>query len=94
MAHEIFVDTSGFYALLVKRDGKHAEAARLPRTAGAEQRGSSPPTMFWMKLLKHADQWWSFTDCLSFRIMKERRLRDALTKDSHFAQAGFAALLK
>jgi predicted nucleic acid-binding protein len=44
--------------------------------------------------VKHADQDWSFTDCLSFRVMSELRLRDALTKDAHFEQAGFAALLK
>ena len=42
----------------------------------------------------HVDQPWSYTDCLSFRIMKERRLRDALTKDAHFEQAGFVALLR
>jgi predicted nucleic acid-binding protein len=43
--------------------------------------------------LKHTDQAWSFTDCLSFRVMKQFRLRDALTKDAHFRQAGFTALL-
>ena len=44
--------------------------------------------------LKHSDQVWSFTDCLSFRVMSQLRLRDALTKDGHFEQAGFVALLK
>ena len=44
--------------------------------------------------LKHADQAWSFTNCLSFRIMKELRLHDALTKDGHFHEAGFVVLLK
>lgn len=44
--------------------------------------------------LKHADQAWSFTDCLSFCIMTQFRLRDALTKDSHFQHAGFTALLR
>ncbi len=43
--------------------------------------------------LKHADQEWSFTDCLSFRLMAELRLVDALTKDAHFQQAGFTRLL-
>ncbi len=43
---------------------------------------------------KHADQTWSFTDCLSFVVMKDLRLRDALTKDAHFDQAGFVALLR
>lgn len=43
--------------------------------------------------LKHADQAWSFTDCLSFRVMKERRISDGLTKDLHFQEAGFTVLL-
>jgi predicted nucleic acid-binding protein len=42
---------------------------------------------------KHADQDWSFTDCLSFLMMRELELRDALTKDAHFEHAGFIALL-
>ena len=43
--------------------------------------------------LKHGDQAWSFTDCVSFCVMKELRLTEALTSDQHFEQAGFVALL-
>jgi predicted nucleic acid-binding protein len=43
--------------------------------------------------LKHRDQSWSFTDCFSFRVMKSLGLRDALSTDSHFRQAGFNPLL-
>ncbi len=43
---------------------------------------------------KHSDKEWSFTDCVSFAIMHELRVRDAFTTDRHFKQAGFAALLK
>jgi predicted nucleic acid-binding protein len=39
------------------------------------------------------DKSWSLTDCLSFVIMQERKLTDALTADHHFEQAGFRALL-
>jgi predicted nucleic acid-binding protein len=35
------------------------------------------------------DKDFSFTDCTSFAVMRELRLRDALTTDRHFAQAGF-----
>ncbi len=41
-----------------------------------------------------ADKRWSLTDCISFLIMGERGLIDALTTDHHFEQAGFVALLK
>ena len=43
--------------------------------------------------LKHRDQDWSFTDCFSFVVMRQLRLRDALTTDAHFRHAGFNALL-
>lgn len=43
---------------------------------------------------KHADKEWSFTDCISFGLMREHRIRDAFTTDHHFKQAGFVPLLK
>jgi hypothetical protein len=43
--------------------------------------------------LKHRDQDWSFTDCFSFCVMRPLGIRDALTTDKHFRQAGFNPLL-
>jgi predicted nucleic acid-binding protein len=40
-------------------------------------------------LFRWRDKDFSFTDCTSFVIMRERRLRVALTSDRHFVQAGF-----
>jgi predicted nucleic acid-binding protein len=40
------------------------------------------------------DKEWSLTDCLSFVVMGDERLSEALTGDHHFEQAGFRALLK
>lgn len=37
------------------------------------------------------DRAFSFTDCSSFVVMKECRIRTALTSDRHFVQAGFQA---
>jgi predicted nucleic acid-binding protein len=42
---------------------------------------------------QHADQEWSLTDCLSFVVMRDLGLTEALTADRHFVQAGFRALL-
>ena len=43
---------------------------------------------------KHADKEWSFTDCVSFVVMRELRIRAAFTTDHQFRQAGFTPLLK
>lgn len=40
------------------------------------------------------DKEWQLTDCISFIVMSDEGLSDALTGDRHFEQAGFKALLK
>jgi len=40
---------------------------------------------------ERGDKNWSLSDCLSFVLMEQRGLVDALTTDSHFLQAGFQA---
>ncbi len=42
---------------------------------------------------RQAEQGYSFVDCLSFCVMRERRISLALTTDEHFRKAGFSALL-
>ncbi len=39
------------------------------------------------------DKEWGLTDCISFMVMQERGITEALTADHHFRQAGFLALL-
>lgn len=43
---------------------------------------------------ERADKEWGLTDCLSFVMMSDQSLTDAMTPDRHFLQAGFRALMR
>lgn len=43
---------------------------------------------------QRADKDWSLTDCVSFVVMRQRGIEDALAFDQHFVQAGFRALMR
>lgn len=137
MANEIFIDTSGFFAILVAQDDRHAAAKRLLSNSRKKLRqfvttdyvldetatllkargyrhlvpiffdtvfDSMACVVDWIDMerfqktqmfyLKQIDHDWSFTDCVSFIVMRQRRLTQAFTKDAHFEQMGFAVLLK
>ncbi len=58
-----------------------------------------PATMEWFErglelYERRPDKEWSVTDCISFAVMTERGVSEALTNDRHFEQAGFQILLK
>lgn len=40
----------------------------------------------------NVDKQWSFTDCVSYVVMKQREIVEAYAFDQHFAQMGFARL--
>ncbi len=40
------------------------------------------------------DKEWGLVDCLSFVVMRERKIGSALTTDLHFQQAGYRVLLQ
>jgi uncharacterized protein len=55
------------------------------------------PTLFEKGLTiygQRVDKNWSLTDCISFAVMEEHSLAEALTADHHFEQAGFRLLLR
>lgn len=127
-----FIDSSGFFALLVKNDHYHNTAKTFLETVKAGRislhtsdyvldetytllkarkvqsqiktlsnlvEHSKVLKVHWIDsdlfaatehyFLKHKDKDYSFTDCLSFIIMKNSSINLALTKDKHFIQAGF-----
>src|SRR5439155_1496907 len=48
-----------------------------------------------LKLMaSRTDKDWSLVDCISFEMMRDLQLDEALTTDKHFEQAGFRALLR
>jgi len=57
-----------------------------------------PDTALWRRGLdlyrSRTHKAWSLTDCISFEIMRQHGITEALTADRHFEQAGFTALLK
>jgi predicted nucleic acid-binding protein len=62
------------------------EVTIVPATTDLFQRG--------LRLYaQRPDKQWSLTDCLSFVVMTDARIQEALTGDEHFKQAGFTALL-
>ena len=132
----VFLDTSGWLALVDGREANHPAALRLWKEIG--RRGlpfvltdwviaesgnglSRPPfrssflsllddflsyprielVFITRELLDRAtslyaarpDKSWGLVDCASFVVMNDLGIRDSLTADHHFAQAGFRALL-
>lgn len=83
--------------LLVRHS--HSAAVDFLRTASA----SSHLRVEWMDsnrfrdavefFSRHDDKEWSFTDCVSFSLMRELGIRESFTTDHHFRQAGFELLL-
>ena len=59
----------------------------VPLTSGLFNRGLD-------LMRQRTDKNWSLTDCISFVVMGDEGLHEALTGDQHFEQAGFKALLK
>ena len=135
MAAELFVDTSGWFPLVVRNNPAHratAQALRrrvqhgvrvvtsnlvvaethalLLRRAGraaaqafARTVVEPPNVVVWSSaaleaaalgdwLERYDDEDFSFTDAVSFAIMTERGIGEALALDQHFRVAGFTTL--
>ena len=52
---------------------------------------------FWDAVAFYAarpDQEWGLVDCASFQVMASENIREVLTNDHHFTQAGFTILMQ
>lgn len=43
---------------------------------------------------KYQDKEWSLVDCISFVVMRQHKVKKALTFDQHFSQAGFESVFE
>ncbi len=48
----------------------------------------------WRLYRERTDKEWGLTDCTSFSVMTEEGIREALSCDRHFEQAGYLCLLE
>lgn len=93
------------WVLLETANGLHAPPLRsvfsvfLSRFRRAKDLEIVPATQEWFdqgtRLFEdRSDKEWSLTDCISFLIMEQKGIKEVLTSDHHFEQAGFVTLLK
>lgn len=72
---------------LIDRINKNPNITVISQTSQQFQQG--------LELYKNRlDKNWSLTDCVSFKIMEQMGIYEALAYDKHFEQAGFKALLR
>ena len=76
----------GRFAALIDQLNADASVSVVPASDADFQRGVA---MF----RQRPDKDWTLTDCLSFVVMQQMGIRQALTADRHFRQAGFETLL-
>ncbi|MDH4452027.1 MAG: PIN domain-containing protein [Verrucomicrobiota bacterium] len=77
----------GEFTAIVDMVRKHAAWELVPASSDWFQAGLEI-------FRRHSDKAWQLTDCISMAVMRKRHLREALTGDAHFEQAGFTALLR
>lgn len=71
---------------LIEHLRRRSDVDVFPLDSTSWQRG-------WDLFISRPDKAWSLTDCISFEIMQQAGLTDALTADEHFRQAGFRPVL-
>jgi predicted nucleic acid-binding protein len=92
----VLTEVADGLAPVITRQQFLALLTRLDSAAEAEIVGPGGDT--WRRRIdlysRRPDKEWFLTDCISFVVMTDRGISEALTGDHHFEQAGFVALLK
>ena len=106
---EVFLDTAYAVALSAPNDQFHDRAALLAVQLEAEKPRLVTTEAVVLEIVplsaelcvrafqlysERTDKEWGLTDCVSFMVMSDRRIGEALTPDEHFRQAGFRPLLQ
>jgi predicted nucleic acid-binding protein len=92
----VFTEVADGLARTQRRDAFRTLVSRF-RQVGTNEIVPTSDELFEKGMMlydERRDKHWSLTDCISFVVMKERDLKDVLTGDHHFEQAGFKPLLK
>lgn len=79
----VFVDSGGFFSLLVRGDSAHEEARRVFEQANAERWTLVTTNTVVVELC----------DAQSFVVMEGLRIREAIAADGDFRQYGLRTLL-
>ena len=92
----VLIETGNYLSRSGDRQSFVALVQQLRAAPNVEIKTSSPDLFArgFELYSRRADKQWSLTDCLSFVVMQDMVLTDALTADHHFEQAGFIALMK
>ena len=82
---------------LPEERGEFTAIVEMVRKSAAWDLVPASPVLFQSGLdifRRHSDKAWQMTDCISIAVMRRHHLREVLTGDAHFEQAGFKALLR
>ena len=96
VTEHVLWEAVNFFSQPADRPKAHALMNHLQSETAVEIVSATPGLFDAGQSLHHerADKAWSLTDCISFVVMKERGVTQALAFDQHFEQAGFVALLR
>jgi len=105
LGNVLLITTEMILTELLNQSAKHGEILRGAAVQLVKQLKENPnvkviaqTSVQFNEALKlyedRSDKEWSLTDCSSFQIMQRKNIKEALTHDKHFEQAGFIALLR